>query len=140
MYSPASICGNQIFGRTIMDIDFDLLDEEQQMADYKEYRGKCKELCEELIAKDPTLILVKGHYICPMWGKQEHWWVVDSDNQIIDPSVRQFPTKGYAAEYEPFDGTVECENCGKVVNVDNAVEIGYYMCCSDLCARRLVGL
>ena len=36
---------------------------------YRKYRGKCKEMCEEWLLKYPELILVRGHYICPHWGQ-----------------------------------------------------------------------
>ncbi len=68
------------------------------MSDYLEFRGKCKELAEEAIRADPSLRLVRGFYHCPMWGKQAHWWAVKSDGTVVDPSVKQFPTAGVAAE------------------------------------------
>lgn len=63
-------------------------------SDYIQFRGKCKEMSQELVKADPSLTLVRGHYHCPIWGKQAHWWVNDEDGNIIDPTARQFPSKG----------------------------------------------
>ena len=35
---------------------------EPEIDDYQRYRGKCKEMSEALIAADPSLRLVRGHY------------------------------------------------------------------------------
>lgn len=114
--------------------------DEQQVENYKKYRGKCKEFCEELIKTDSTLQLVRGYYYCPYWGKQAHWWCVKPDGTIVDPTVKQFPSNGIGAYYEPFDGTIECAQCGKVVKEEEAHINGNYGCCSYQCAMRLVGL
>jgi hypothetical protein len=103
-------------------------------------RGKCKEMSEELVREDNSLTLVRGFYHCPMWGKQQHWWVKDKDGNIIDPSVAQFPTKGAAAEYEEFDGIIECEQCGKKVKEEDARIEGRYAFCSTKCLRNCVGV
>lgn len=107
--------------------------------DYRKYRGKCREFVEELVEKDPTLTAVRGHYICPMWGKQAHWWAVNTSDQIVDPTAKQFPSKGMG-EYIPFNGMITCEQCGKEVREDEAHINGNYACCSYACAMRLVGL
>jgi hypothetical protein len=108
--------------------------------DYEMYRGKCKEMSEELVKSNPELTLVRGYYYCPMIGKQAHWWVKDKAGKIIDPTVKQFPTKGIAAVYEEFDGWCECEQCGKKIKEENAILMGRYATCSDKCARLLVGI
>lgn len=108
--------------------------------DYLEYRGKCKELAEQACKEDPSLRLVRGHYWCPIWNSNEqHWWAVRPDGTIVDPSARQFPSKGLG-EYEEFDGIVTCEECGRRIAGEKAIPIGRYAVCSDRCAMRLVGL
>ena len=111
-----------------------------EQTDYAKYRGKCKEYCEELMDNDSSLTLVRGYYHCPMWGKQEHWWCKDSDGNIVDPTVNQFPTKGAAAEYEEFNGLIECANCGKEVTEEEAIFESNYGFCSGTCICRFVGL
>ena len=110
------------------------------MSDYLKYRGKCKEACEELVKENPELKLVRGYYICPLWGKQEHWWCKSSNGNIIDPTVKQFPTKGVAAEYIEFDGYIECAECGKRIKEEDADIDGRYAFCSLNCHLKFVGL
>ena len=108
---------------------------------YRKYRGKCKEMCEEWLLKYPELILVRGHYICPHWGKQAHWWLKDDDG-IIDPTVKQFPTAGIGAEYIEFDGYCSCDECGKTFHEDDkeATFASNYALCSGRCYMRFVGI
>lgn len=107
---------------------------------YKQFRGKCKELSEQLVAQDPTLKLVRGHYYCHAFGKQPHWWCERKDGTIVDPSARQFPSNGYGV-YEPFNGIVECANCGKGMSEDEIRSAeSNYVFCSTSCHMRFVGL
>ena len=118
------------------------LNETEQMEDYKKYRGKCREFCEQAILEDPSLKLVRGYYHCPFWGKQEHWWTVREDGSIFDPTVKQFPTAGAMAEYEEFNGMCECAECGKEFE-EGAPESRYesrYAFCSGACLFKFVGI
>ena len=106
---------------------------------YQKYRGKCKEFSEALCEQDPTLKLVRGHYIDWYWGEQAHWWCEKPDGTIIDPTKDQFPSKGNG-EYIPFNGMVSCEQCGKVVHEDDAYIDGHHAMCSYKCYGRLIGM
>ena len=106
---------------------------------YNRYRGKCREMSEELAAQDASLILVRGYYFDALWGKQPHWWCRKSDGTIVDPTKDQFPTKGCGI-YEEFDGTVECAECGKIVSEEEADIDGNYAFCSYTCHGRFVGV
>jgi len=107
---------------------------------YRLYRGRCKELSEAACVADPTLTLVRGHYYCPIWNSaEEHWWTVRQDGSIHDPTKDQFPSRGQGF-YEPFDGTVECAECGKKMNEKDARFDGRYAFCSYLCNGRFVGV
>lgn len=108
-------------------------------SDYIKYRGKCREMSEDLASKDPTLTLVRGHYFCPFWGEQPHWWVKDQNGKIIDPTAMQFPSKGKGA-YVEFDGTISCSECGKDMKEEDADISGKYAFCSMPCHMRFVGL
>ena len=113
---------------------------QEEQSSYLRYRGRCKELCEEAISSDPSLTLVRGHYFEPLWGTDEaHWWTVTQDGTIYDPSVLQFPSKGLGI-YSPFDGTVECSECGKIMQEDEASFESNYAFCSTRCHLRFVGL
>ena len=111
------------------------------VSDYNKYRGRCKEMCDEAIKTDLTLTLVRGHYYCPIWDRdEEHWWTVRADGSIYDPTVLQFPSKGLGV-YTPFNGTVESAQCGKEMkerDVERAE--GRYAFCSYRCHGRFVGV
>lgn len=110
--------------------------------DYKMYRGKCREMSEELVRNDSTLRLVRGFYYCPVWGKQVHWWCETPDGTIVDPSVKQFPTDGIGAIYEEFDGYLNCSNCNKRIHETEMILAGngnYYMC-SNECYADFIGM
>lgn len=110
------------------------------MSDYLEFRGKCKEMSEALVATDPTLRLVRGHYHCPAWGKQAHWWCERDDGLIIDSTKDQFPSRG-EGQYIEFDGSLECAECAKQITEDTAYSIeGRYAFCSYTCYGRFVGV
>ena len=108
-------------------------------SDYIKYRGKCKEMSEALVKENPELRLVRGHYLCPSWGEQAHWWVEDKDGKIIDPTVRQFPSKG-KGEYVEFNGIVYCAECGKEMKEAEASFESNYAFCSQKCHMYFVGL
>jgi len=106
---------------------------------YKKYRGKCYEMVMELCEKDPTLKPVRGYYMCWLWGKQPHWWAVKPDGTIVDPTIKQFP-EPHIGEYIPFDGIVECSNCGKKLKEDDALLHINYTFCSSKCFCAFVGI
>ena len=109
-------------------------------AEYLQFRGKCKEMAEDAVCADPTLTLVRGHYYCPIWNTDEaHWWAVKPDGTIVDPSARQFPSKGRGV-YTPFNGMVECAECGKELPENEARFDSNYAFCSSACNMRFVGL
>jgi hypothetical protein len=74
-----------------------------------------------------------------MWGKQAHWWCERADGTVVDPSVKQFPTKGAGAEYEEYDGMVECEFCHKTVAESDAYFYEHHGYCSYECFGHDVG-
>lgn len=113
--------------------------EEQILEDYKRFRGKCKPLCEEAVKQDPSLTLVRGHYICPFWGEMPHWWTIRKDGTVYDPSKAQFPSDG-VGEYVPFDGIVYCAECGKEMTEAEAEFESNYAFCSYTCHGRFVGV
>ena len=104
--------------------------------DYLKYRGKCKELCEELVESKPTLTLVRGYYFDASWGKQEHWWCKDSSGNIIDPSKKQFPDQN--GDYEEFAGVFECANCSRKIFEQEATFYGNYIFCCGQCVHNFV--
>jgi hypothetical protein len=107
---------------------------------YEKFRGKCHELSLQAIEEDPTLTLVRGHYYCPIWNKEEaHWWTVRPDGTIHDPSKAQFPSGGLGT-YTPYKGVVTCEECGQELPEAEATFDGHHVFCSSECYGRCVGL
>lgn len=103
-------------------------------------RGKCREMAEAAVAADPTLTLTRGHYVCPVWGDQQHWWAVRPDGSVVDPTAAQFPSGGLGV-YIPFDGMVECANCGKEMREEDVEHAdSRYVFCSYTCHGQFVGV
>jgi hypothetical protein len=94
--------------------------------------GTCQEVTEAMQAAFPELTRVRGHYFCWAWGERAHWWLIDADGQVVDPTAAQFPSRGLG-HYEPWiEGTPEptgnCANCGgPCFNGDT--------CCSESCGH-----
>lgn len=110
------------------------------MSNYLKYRGRCKEMSEALVAKDPSLTLVRGYYHCLVWGRQPHWWAKNHKGEVVDPTKLQFPSSGRGF-YEEFNGCVECENCGKEIKEEEAETFGSrFALCSYKCYGQLVGV
>lgn len=106
---------------------------------YLKFRGRCRKLAAAAVAADPSLRLVRGHYLCPLWGPQAHWWCERPDGTVVDPSVEQFPTKGAGAAYVEFDGTVACEYCGRTFPEEKVYLVGHHAYCSYECYGHDVG-
>lgn len=48
-----------------------------------------------LLAKTfPELRIVRGIYIDPSWGERDHFWCIDENDSVIDPTQDQFPSHG----------------------------------------------
>lgn len=114
---------------------------EEHSKNYALYRGRCKPLAEELMFKSGgRLRLVRGHYYCPVFGEQAHWWCVDKTTGAIeDPTALQFPSSG-SGEYVEFNGIYNCEQCGRPVPEKDMVPAGTHPMCSNACAMYFVGL
>ena len=105
-------------------------------------RGKCFELSKKLSEKEGYELL-KGFYYEPFWNrKEQHWWCIDNEGRIHDPTKEQFPSKGIHEFYEEFDGFLDCSECGKRFKEENMKILGNgnYFLCSDVCALKFVGL
>lgn len=113
------------------------------MNNYTEFRGKCKELSEKAVAENSSLKLVRGHYFCPLWNKEEpHWWTKDASGNIHDPSAKQFPSNGNGI-YTEFDGVCNCSECGKEIletELNKELCHGNYTLCSYKCFGKFVGV
>lgn len=105
-------------------------------SDYLILAGKCHEACLALQQVIPELELVRGYYIS-IGNYSPHWWLRTPEGTIIDPTRAQFDSGGI---YEEFNGSVECEQCGKEIAEEDIIPMGSYPVCSNTCARKLVGV
>jgi hypothetical protein len=113
-------------------------------------RPLCEHATAELAAQFPELTRTRGHvyfetgtntYGHPMDPTKPwpHWWLVDSESTVLDPTACQFHamTSGASLRYEPLDEALleqhgppqRCMNCG-------ALAWGSVVC-SEACEREL---
>ena len=92
--------------------------------------GLCKVHCESMMLVFPELKIIRGHYFCALWGEREHWWLLDEDEIIVDPTAMQFPSKGEGVYIPWIEGEKEptgrCLNCGEYVYDDDNVHEACY--------------
>jgi len=98
--------------------------------------GTCKEVTLEMAEAFPEeLKRVRGHYHCPIWGERAHWWLVDTNGGIVDPTACQFPSGGAGVYQEWVEGTEEptgmCPNCG-------GYSYNGRTCCCDKCHHEFI--
>lgn len=62
--------------------------------------GKCSEAVDNMISTFPELSKVRGWVDDAYWGEREHWWCLDTENNIVDPTRKQFPAP---YNYRPWD-------------------------------------
>ena len=78
--------------------------------------GQCAKVTIDMAEAFPELKRVRGHYDCPIWGRRDHWWLVDPDGNVVDPTVSQFPSGGFGEYVLWVEGSPEptgkCPNCG----------------------------
>ena len=105
-----------------------------------ELRGKCKDKATAAAAEDPSLRLVRGWYIDPDWGEQEHWWCEREDGEIVDPTVEQFPSGHIPGlrSYREYIGIYPCPGCGIDVHEDSPNRSSGFCC--GACYGATVGM
>ena len=97
-------------------------------------RTACVEATIKMFEDFPELSRVRGqiavrepHGLPPT--RTTHWWLVDMDSNIIDPTGHQFPTEilqYYRVDESRGEPTGKCPNCGGLCYGGN------YLCC-DRC-------
>lgn len=105
---------------------------DEGLLSYENTYGRCVQVTLKMQECFPELERVRGHYLDLVWGSWPHWWLVDPDGKIVDPTSVQFPTKG-RGHYEPWkegreEPTGKCPNCGEYAYKGET-------CCSDECYR-----
>lgn len=89
---------------------------------------KCAEATNEMIVAFSELKRIRGHVITECGHERPHWWLVDENGDIVDPTESQF---AFIAMYIPYDEsfgepTGKCPHCGKLC-------YDHRFCCSDEC-------
>lgn len=103
-------------------------------------RAQCHPFSTKLVAAFPHLKLERGFYVVKdRWGDEaetEHWWAVDEDGTIVDPSKMQFHDQG--GRYSPYEAREfkalkgRCPNCGG--DIYEGDDDGHGGVCSEECA------
>jgi len=80
--------------------------------------GNCKSACYEIQDEFPELEVVAGWAITQSHGKQEHFWCVDVEGEIVDPTHDQWGEE--ILEYivwNPGDEVAvgKCQDCGVTI-------------------------
>jgi len=122
---------------TSVDIDEDISKIENH---YAHFAGKCYLYVWQWWQRNNQLLVQAGFYECPFWGSRTHWWLIDENGEVFDPTCSQFPSRGMG-EYIPLhEASVSCCKCGQYVPTHL---IGYWHhnhnVCSDRCYGRLIG-
>lgn len=82
-------------------------------------RGKCDKATQEMVKAFPELRRAAG-FVFSTFGREQHWWCVDPNKNVVDPTREQFQV---VFEYEELDlndpetrkrvPTGVCMNCGE---------------------------
>lgn len=61
--------------------------------DKQDAYGNCHYQCIKMKKAFPELRIVYGDYMDLYWGPREHFWCVDENDTIVDPTGIQFPSQ-----------------------------------------------
>lgn len=106
--------------------------------------GKCRQASLAMQQAFPELRTVRGH-VETNWGRRAHWWLVDAEDNIVDPTVLQFDVIFSYDPWEPGDEVCvgKCMECGEHIwkstdNLDNVRKETF--CSEDCCTSFTVAL
>jgi hypothetical protein len=112
-------------------------------------RGMCKSACEEMKKVFPNLTLVGGK-VLTIAGEREHWWLLDENGQVVDPTRSQYEGE---IDYIPWTPSMEiiigkCMNCGAIIRgIVLSLDEKYWNCtdgslnrdfCSNDCNKEFI--
>lgn len=98
--------------------------------------GQCAETTLKMLEAFPELVRVRGYYYDCVWGPREHWWLITSTGEVIDPTKAQFPDQDGTYEELPRNAEEpvgQCMNCGEYCFESLG---GTTNTCSDKCSRE----
>ncbi len=100
--------------------------------------GLCYKAAHDMAEAFPSLAVVSGHALCLYpWGKRGHWWCVEPNGTIVDPTAKQFPAIG---RYEPYTEGDDirlgkCMSCGDEIWGSDPEAVYSTILCSKDCAE-----
>ncbi len=96
----------------------------------------CEKATERMVEAFPELKRVRGTVVMRAAPDGDtrpwpHWWCIDGDGTIVDPTASQFPSELDYTEADESTGgpTGKCTNCGGLCYEHRTP------CCSDKCER-----
>lgn len=108
--------------------------------------GQCGKATERMVKEFPELRRTNGFIVVMGYPEpQMHWWCVDTEGNIVDPTRNQYSESGYVvAGYEEIDDEHDarkfhrgkCMNCGEYYYVKPEVK-KYGLGCSEKCSDEL---
>lgn len=91
--------------------------------------GMCAAMTERMAIAFPELTRTRGHFQpCGETREYPHWWLVDGDGTVIDPTAAQFNGPGDYVPHEGPEPTGRCIECGGYCFTGQPV-------CGATCAR-----
>lgn len=108
---------------------------DENYSTYELSYGECEQATIKMQELFPELKRIRGHYYDTSWGEREHWWLIDENDEIIDPTAKQFPTNGRGVYVPWVEG--DPEPTGKCLNCGGYVYNGDY-CCSENCENEMI--
>lgn len=107
--------------------------------------GRCQSICTKMVAEFPELRITNGFVkLDGVEEQQTHWWCVDPDNNIVDPTAFQYVWNNTPIlQYIEIDDDHparkyprrKCMNCGKYF-FDGPGHKEYYPCCDKKCLEE----
>lgn len=124
------------FKARLIKIQRSQISNRHELTDVDIVRKRCAYFCKCFIKWFPHLHLVAGHFN----EFTEHWWLVDTDGTIVDPTAEQFGNA--IGEYEPITSgkyafaVGKCPNCGEYMysNEPDAYDGIHKECANDYMA------
>lgn len=101
-------------------------------------RGMCYSASSSMMKEFPELKLIRGYVTCDQ-GVPAHWWCVDVDGNIVDPTAAQFTNIVLYEEYqEGMEVQIgKCMNCGWEIYDTTMNSKKSTSVCSNECSEAL---
>ena len=99
--------------------------------------GNCHTYTKLMSETFPELRRIRGYYTPdPFSHSSPHWWLVDEQNNIVDPTINQYISPD--GLYDPIDENESvpnsrCLNCGEYFYSETCSQI-----CSSLCESSFI--